>query len=114
MHVEQYKEGVDSTLDQIVSNLRQVYDPEIFTNVYDLGLIYDLSKNGDKKKGYTLHIKMTLTAPGCGMGPSIAQDVEQKVINLPGINDVLVEIVWDPIWDRSMMSEDAKLKLGMF
>ena len=57
---------------------------------------------------------MTLTAPGCGMGPSIAQDVEQKVINLPRINDVLVEIVWDPIWDRSMMSENAKLKLGMF
>ena len=57
---------------------------------------------------------MTLTAPGCGMGPSIAQDVDNKVSKLPGVNDVLVEIVWEPVWDRSMMSEDAKLKLGMF
>ena len=94
--------------------LKTCFDPEIPVNIVDLGLIYDLSKKGNKEKGYTLHIKMTLTAPGCGMGPSIAQDVEHKVINLPGVNDVLVEIVWDPIWDRAMMSEDAKLKLGMF
>ena len=94
--------------------LRTCFDPEIPVNIVDLGLIYDLSTKGDKKNGFTLNIKMTLTAPGCGMGPSIAQDVEHKVINLPGVNDVLVEIVWDPIWDRSMMSEDAKLKLGMF
>ena len=57
---------------------------------------------------------MTLTAPGCGMGPSIAQDAESKVLLLPKVNDVSIEIVWDPVWDRSMMSEDAKLKLGMF
>ena len=57
---------------------------------------------------------MTLTAPGCGMGPSIAQDVDNKVSMLPRVNDVLVEVVWDPVWDQSMMSEDAKLKLGMF
>ncbi len=94
--------------------LRTCFDPEIPVNIVDLGLIYDLSKKGNKDTGYTVNIKMTLTAPGCGMGPSIAQDVEHKVINLPGVNDVVVEIVWDPIWDRSMMSEDAKLKLGMF
>ena len=94
--------------------LRTCYDPEIPVNIVDLGLIYDLSKDGTKKDGYTLNIKMTLTAPGCGMGPTIAQDVEDKVMSLPGVNIVLVEIVWDPVWDRSMMSEDAKLKLGMF
>jgi len=94
--------------------LQTCFDPEIPVNIVDLGLIYDLSKEGDKKGGYSLKIKMTLTAPGCGMGPSIAQDVENKVMALPGIKDILVEIVWDPVWDRSMMSEDAKLKLGMF
>ena len=94
--------------------LQTCYDPEIPVNIVDLGLIYDLSKKGNKKDGYSLKIKMTLTAPGCGMGPSIAQDVENKVMALPGIKDILVEIVWDPVWDQSMMSEDAKLKLGMF
>ena len=94
--------------------LRTCYDPEIPVNIVDLGLIYDLSKKGNKKDGYSLIIKMTLTAPGCGMGPSIAQDVDNKVSMLPGVNDVFVEVVWDPVWDQSMMSEDAKLKLGMF
>ena len=94
--------------------LRTCYDPEIPVNIVDLGLIYDLSKKGNKKDGYSIKIRMTLTAPGCGMGPSIAQDVDNKVSVLPGINDVLVEVVWDPVWDQSMMSEDAKLKLGMF
>ena len=94
--------------------LKTCFDPEIPVNIVDLGLIYDLSKEGNIKDGYSLNIKMTLTAPGCGMGPSIAQDVDNKVSELPGVNDVLVEIVWEPVWDRSMMSEDAKLKLGMF
>ena len=94
--------------------LRTCFDPEIPVNIVDLGLIYDLSKKGNKKDGYSLNIKMTLTAPGCGMGPSIAQDVDNKVSALPGVNDVLVEVVWDPVWDQSMMSEDARLKLGMF
>ena len=94
--------------------LRTCYDPEIPVNIVDLGLIYDLSKKGNKKDGYSLNIKMTLTAPGCGMGPSIAQDVDNKVSELPGVKEVLVEVVWDPVWDKSMMSEDARLKLGMF
>ena len=94
--------------------LKTCFDPEIPVNIVDLGLIYDLSKKGNKKNGYSLNIQMTLTAPGCGMGPSIAQDVDTKVSALPGVNDVHVEVVWDPVWDQSMMSEDAKLKLGMF
>ena len=101
--------------DELVwEQLRTCFDPEIPVNIVDLGLIYDLSKEGNKKDGYSISIRMTLTAPGCGMGPSIAQDVDNKVSTLPGVNDVLVEVVWDPVWDQSMMSEDAKLKLGMF
>ena len=101
--------------DELVwEQLRTCFDPEIPINIVDLGLIYDFSKKGSKKDGYNITIKMTLTAPGCGMGPSIAQDVDNKVSSLPGINHVLVEIIWDPVWDQSMMTEDAKLKLGMF
>ena len=97
------------TKEGVIEIMKQVYDPEIPVNVVDLGLVYDVAvSEGD------VHVLMTLTAPGCGMGPSIAQDVDSKVSMLPGVNDVLVEVVWDPVWDQSMMSEDAKLKLGMF
>ena len=102
------------TDEKVLDALKNVMDPELPVSIVDLGLIYDLSKKGNKKDGYSLKIKMTLTAPGCGMGPSIAQDAESKVLLLPKVNDVSIEIVWDPVWDRSMMSEDAKLKLGMF
>ena len=101
--------------DELVwEQLRTCFDPEIPVNIVDLGLIYDFSKKGNKKNGYNINIKMTLTAPGCGMGPSIAQDVDRKISSLPKVKSVLVEIVWDPIWDLSMMSEDARLKLGIF
>jgi probable FeS assembly SUF system protein SufT len=94
--------------------LRTCYDPEIPVNIVDLGLIYDLvTKKLDNEK-YYINIKMTLTAPGCGMGPVMAQDVETKISNLNFINDVLVEVVWEPLWNQEMMSEEAKLKLGMF
>ena len=92
--------------------MKQCFDPEIPVNIVDLGLIYDLKISG-KKSEQNIHIKMTLTAPGCGMGPSIAQDVENKVTSLNGINNVDVELVWDPQWEIDMMSEDAKLQLGM-
>ena len=93
--------------------MKQCFDPEIPVNIVDLGLIYDIKIEGDKNS-QDIHIKMTLTAPGCGMGPSIAQDVENRVSALNGINSVNVELVWEPQWDRDMMSEDAKLQLGMF
>ena len=120
---EEINTGIEKSIDinngeyseeLVWEQLKTCFDPEIPVNIVDLGLIYDLSKKGNKKDGYSLNIKMTLTAPGCGMGPSIAQDVDNKVSALPGVNDVLVEVVWDPVWDQSMMSEDAKLKLGMF
>ena len=92
--------------------LKTVFDPEIPVNIVELGLVYDLQiKN--KKKEYQVHVKMTLTAPGCGMGPVIAQDAEMKIRNIPSVKDVMVEIVWDPVWDREMMSDEAKLQLGM-
>ena len=97
------------TKDDVLEALRDVYDPEIPVNIVDLGLVYEVAvADAD------VEVQMTLTFAGCGMGPSIAQDVDNKVSALPGINDVLVEVVWDPVWDQSMMSEDARLKLGMF
>jgi len=92
--------------------MRQCYDPEIPVNIVDLGLVYDLQILGKKNK-LDIHVKMTLTAPGCGMGPSIAEDVKTKISALNGVNSVDVDLVWDPQWDRDMMSEDAKLQLGM-
>tara|TARA_B100001029_G_C15062781_1_gene460105 strand:+ start:23 stop:571 length:549 start_codon:yes stop_codon:yes gene_type:complete len=98
--------------DDVWEQLKTVYDPEIPVNIVELGLIYDLKINDDDD-GSFVQIKMTLTAPGCGMGPVIAQDAEQKVKTLQGVKDVLVEIVWEPLWNRDMMTDEAKLQLGM-
>ena len=106
--------GMKFSEEMVWEQLKTCYDPEIPVNIVDLGLVYDLMIDGADEEGHTLHIKMTLTAPGCGMGPSIAQDVENKVMSLPNVNHVLVEIVWEPLWNKEMMTEDAKLKLGMF
>ena len=93
--------------------LKTCYDPEIPVNIVDLGLIYNMEYKKKKSKKYFININMTLTAPGCGMGPIIAQDVETKIKNLSFVEDILVEVVWDPIWNQDMMSEESKLKLGM-
>ena len=81
-------------------------------NIVELGLVYDLEITC-QDDGYFVKVKMTLTAPGCGMGPVIAQDAEYKIRSIPGVNDVLVEIVWEPLWNRDMMTDEAKLQLGM-
>lgn len=97
---------------QIWDQLKTCYDPEIPVDIVELGLIYDLSiENG--KSGREVSIKMTLTAPGCGMGPVIADEVDRKINGLEGIDDVSVELVWEPMWTRDMMSEAAQLELGM-
>ena len=80
--------------------------------IVELGLVYDLNIKSDED-GSFVNVKMTLTAPGCGMGPTIAMDAEMKIRNIPSVKDVLVEIVWEPLWDRDMMSDEAKLQLGM-
>ncbi|MFC1481272.1 putative Fe-S cluster assembly protein SufT [Candidatus Neomarinimicrobiota bacterium] len=93
--------------------LRTVYDPEIPVNIVDLGLIYDLQLNDPGNgQGVSVVAKMTLTAPGCGMGPAIADDARGKILMVPGVTDVAVDLVWEPMWNQAMMTEAAKLKLG--
>ena len=93
--------------------MRNCYDPEIPVNVVDLGLIYDLvlTKLGDGT--YKADVKMTLTAPGCGMGPVLQQDVQNKLLCIDPVQDVVVELVWDPPWNQGMLTEAAKLQLGL-
>lgn len=96
----------------IWEQLKLVYDPEIPVNIVDLGLVYDCQVK--KEEGATnVEIKMTLTAPGCGMGPTIAADAQSKILMLDGISDARVDIVWDPVWNQEMITEEGKMKLGM-
>jgi len=96
------------TEEKIVKMLKTVYDPEIPVNIYDLGLIYkiDLSEEG------SLTIEMTLTAPNCPAADFILEDVRMKTESVEGVKDVTVNIVYEPAWDKSMMSEEAQLELG--
>ena len=107
-----FKSNQKITEDDAWDVMKTCYDPEIPVNIVDLGLIYDLKINHLEKET-KINVKMTLTAPGCGMGPVIAQDAESKMNNIPGVYNVFVEIVWEPLWDRAMMSDEAKLQLGM-
>ena len=100
------------TEDQVWDQLRTVFDPEIPINIVDLGLIYDCSLKRTKK-GTEVIVKMTLTAPGCGMGPIITDEARQKVATIPGVKKTTVELVWEPLWNRDMMSETALLQLGI-
>ena len=102
-------EAATITKEQVLEKLKDVYDPEIPVNVVDLGLIYDVQIN-DKSEVY---VQMTLTAPGCGMGPYIAQQAEWAVSELEGLEDVQVEMVFDPPWSPDMLTEDGKLLLGL-
>ena len=97
---------------QIWDQLKTCYDPEIPVNIVELGLIYDL-KIKDAQGGKEVAIKMTLTAPGCGMGPVIADEVDRKINGLKDVESVSVDLVWEPMWNRDMMSEEAQLELGM-
>jgi probable FeS assembly SUF system protein SufT len=99
--------------DRIWSSLRTCYDPEIPINIVDLGLIYSCEIQDQPEGGSRVGIKMTLTAPGCGMGPILAQDVKERIGALPGVEEADVEVVFDPPWNQQMMSEAARLELGM-
>ena len=105
--------GEPADEEQIRDNLRTVFDPEIPVNVVDLGLIYKIQIEKTEERGRIAFIDLTLTAPGCGMGPVIAEDVKGKALELPGIDDAEVEIVWDPPWNQDMMSEEGKMELGL-
>ncbi len=98
---------------EIWNQLRSCYDPEIPVNIVDLGLIYDCHLSPLNAGSFKADVKMTLTAPGCGMGPMLAQDVQNKLLSLEGVDDVSVELVWDPPWNQGMMTEAAKLQLGL-
>jgi probable FeS assembly SUF system protein SufT len=98
---------------EVWNQMRTCYDPEIPVNVVDLGLIYDCQLTPLAEDSYKVEVKMTLTAPGCGMGPVLKQDVENKLISLEGVDDVNVELVWEPQWNQGMMTEAAKLQLGL-
>ena len=96
--------------DKIVADvLRNIYDPEIPVNIYDLGLIYELKVEPSGE----VRVKMTLTAPGCPVAGMLMMEVQDKIKQLAGVKDVKVELVWDPPWDISRMSEGARLQLGM-
>jgi probable FeS assembly SUF system protein SufT len=94
--------------------LRTCYDPEIPINIVELGLVYECKVERTQSGGRAVKIKMTLTAPGCGMGDILAQDVREKVEVIPTVERADVEVVFDPPWNRSMMSEEARLEAGLF
>lgn len=96
--------------------MKTVYDPEIPVNIVDLGLVYECKvvPSAQTEDSHDVHVKMTLTAPGCGMGPVIQEDVERCIRALPGVGNVTVEVALDPPWSRDMMSEVAQLQLGLY
>jgi probable FeS assembly SUF system protein SufT len=98
---------------EIWNQLKSCYDPEIPVNIVDLGLIYDCHITPLGANSYKVDVKMTLTAPGCGMGPMLAQDVQNRALCIEGVDDVAVELVWDPPWNQAMMTEAARLQLGL-
>jgi probable FeS assembly SUF system protein SufT len=99
--------------DDIWTQLKTCYDPEIPVNIVDLGLIYSMEIKPQEDGGNLVEVKMTLTAPGCGMGPSIASDAQRKILTVPGVTDAQVDVVWDPPWSAERISQDGKAKLGM-
>ncbi len=99
---------------KVWEQLKNCYDPEIPVNIVDLGLVYSVKAEDDVSgDGKSVTVKMTLTAPGCGMGPSIASDAEQRILTAPGVANARVELVWDPPWSPDLISLAGKEKLGM-
>lgn len=92
----------------IIHQLKTVFDPEIPVDIYELGLVYEIKIDEEAN----VYIKMTLTSPGCPVAGSLPGEVKERVKSLKDVNDVYVELVWDPPWDKDMMSEEAKLELG--
>jgi len=107
------KTGGPLNEDEIWAQLKTCYDPEIPVNIVDLGLIYSLEIKPQEGGGNLVEVKMTLTAPGCGMGPSIASDAQRKILSIPGVTDAQVDVVWDPPWSAERISQEGKQKLGM-
>jgi probable FeS assembly SUF system protein SufT len=100
-------------IERVWEQLKQVYDPEIPVNIVDLGLVYGVQIEPLPSGRSRVAVQMTLTAPGCGMGGSIAGEVEYKLLNTPGVEEAQVQIVWDPSWHQSMISEAGRKVLGL-
>ncbi len=96
--------------ERIIDTLKTCYDPEIPVDIWELGLIYEINIS----EGNDVHIKMTLTSPACPVAETLPPDVEQKVRDIPDVNTAKVEITFDPPWEKEMMSEEARLELGMW
>ena len=95
--------------DQIIAEIKKIYDPEIPVNIYELGLIYDIKIENKN----TAKVKMTLTSPNCPVAESLPKEVKDSIMQVEGIDKVDLDLVWDPPWDKSMMSESAKLELNL-
>ena len=95
--------------DQIMAEVKKIYDPEIPVNIYELGLIYDIQVD----KNNNVKVNMTLTSPNCPVAESLPKEVKDSVMNVKGVKKVDLDLVWDPPWDKSMMSESAKLELNL-
>lgn len=95
--------------EKIITALKSVYDPEIPVNIYDLGLIYELNINPARE----VYIKMTFTAPNCPMADEVLQEVQETVENVPSVTKVEIELTFEPVWDKSMLSEEARVELGL-
>ena len=103
----------DFSEEAVWSALKTCFDPEIPVNIVDLGLVYDLNVEKTPDGGHAIEVKMTLTAPGCGMGPVIAEDARQKIAAMPSVRSAKVHIVWEPVWMPQMISPDGRKKLGL-
>jgi probable FeS assembly SUF system protein SufT len=99
--------------DALWEALKSVFDPEIPVNIVDLGLVYSLETSERVDGGHKVDMQMTLTAPGCGMGPAIAQDAQERLEAVPGVSEAKVDIVWDPPWSQEMITEEGKMVLGL-
>jgi len=99
--------------DSLWEALKTVFDPEIPVNIVDLGLVYSLECENLEKGGTKVDMQMTLTAPGCGMGPAIAEDAKMRLEAVAGVTEATVDIVWDPPWDQEMITEEGKMILGL-
>jgi probable FeS assembly SUF system protein SufT len=105
-------EGAAPDPELVWTQLRAVYDPEIPVNIVDLGLVYAMDIK-PVHGGHRVDVQMTLTAPGCGMGPAIAADAKSKILQVPGVVDAEVALVWEPAWNQGMISEEGKMILGL-
>lgn len=110
MSEEYFKVTQEELKEDVIEMLQTIYDPEIPVNIYELGLIYDIAVSDENN----VEIKMTLTAPGCPVAQSFPGEIEAKVATVVSVNEVNVELVWDPPWTKDMMGEAAQLQLGMF